>query len=407
MPAHRHARFIGLTVLLAVYGTIASAQPPAPTTAPAPPPTTTAPAEEDTEPQYTPPAGAADAVKRALDAIREVEDLGGTEALSVGDPEATSKFEEARYYITEAQKLDPANAKAEYANGRMNVLINRTRDAFSQVREYLRTPEGSEDWEAYKIYGDLHFEGGYYVQAEAKYKKALQLNPGEPSVYIGLSKSTTKLGRHQEAVDYGHKAVGLDPTSSRAYDVYASALVGAKMYKQAKQPLMAALALDRNELRDDPTNLLILRRIVARSERLLNVLNFLLRSPPKSPEEYGEFAENVVTYSRISVGRADVSRQITILQVLNVLESSIEQTKEQTPPQLVYEFAWMAALAEQPERAIEALDKLLLVNPTDAFAQQLLDAAQAGTLADMPPPTPSQPNAQPAPAAGGQASPSP
>ena len=61
---------------------------------------------------------------------------------------------------------------------------------------------------ALKFYYDWDWEG-----AIASYKKALELDPGNATIYIRYSTTLADLGRYKEAVPLADKAVELDPIS--------------------------------------------------------------------------------------------------------------------------------------------------------------------------------------------------
>ena len=250
-----------LMVLVAVWPCGVRAQEPD-----VPFPTEEQPAENPPTPAedaYPAPADLKDALDRATEAIREAER---------GGPDMQAKLQEAEHYVVAALGLDAANLRADFINGRMNMLIGRSRDAFGQVSSYASSPEGAKDWEAFKILGDLLLQGTYYVQAEAKYKQALELNPNEASIYIGLAECARNRGRRLDAITYAQQAQQLDPSSAEAYDAYAEALQAQGMLEEAREAVRASIGLTQTALRDRPTDTALLSKLYTRYGSLQNIL---------------------------------------------------------------------------------------------------------------------------------------
>jgi len=129
--------------------------------------------------------------------------------------------EKALSHFREAIRIDPkyATAYAAIANEKIvqglfstaskNEIVNEVRTALEAAKALdpeladIYTSEG-----ALKFYYDWDWKG-----AIASYKKALELDPGNATIYIRYSTTLADLGRHKEALPLADKAVELDPVS--------------------------------------------------------------------------------------------------------------------------------------------------------------------------------------------------
>lgn len=373
-----------LTVLL---GAVLAVGPPAAAQIAEPPPEVAPEGEASPElqaPEPVPvgtfePAGSLTlALERALAAVRAAEK---------GGPDARAKFLEARFYNQEALKYDQVNLKAGFISARLNILMGQTRLAFSEVRDYTKkSAEGSVDWEAYRILGDLHFAGTYYVQAEAHYREAARLAPSEPSIFVGLSKCALKQAKRPMAVQFAQKAVQLDPRSAENLEVFSEALVENSMLPDAKTAIVRARDLTRAELQEDPSSLQLLARLQTEHQSLQKIIRAQLRKDSSDGRLYLEMTESMLE-------AADLNRLTVLHQLQGNLQVGLEATQPKTPPELIAKYAEVSAALHKHREAIETLEKYLEKNPLDEAARQSLDMLKAGlevepAVASAPPTTP-------------------
>ncbi len=353
--------------------------------APAPPPSE----------KYPPAANLEEALQLALDAVRQAEDESNSEEVR------QEKVSECAHYTTAAADFDRDNLKAEYINGRLNILINRDRDAFSQIRKYVESPVGEGDAEAWRILGGLFLDGGYPPMAEAKYRRALKLNPADPLIYLGLAKASNLQSRFQEGAGHVQRAIRLDPSSSEAYQVLATAMVGLKDYREAKRAMREAVARSRGKVSTDTTNTVELTRLLGYYRQSLAVLRSLIVEAPKDPDKFAEFGQDVLDYSQVTQLQLDVERVLAIHALVDQIRWALEETNSQVQPTLVYECARLCMLAGRSDDAVEALEGLLAIDPQDATAIQMLEdiksgVAQAATPLAVPSAPPADPGTPPA-----------
>jgi TolB-like protein/Tfp pilus assembly protein PilF len=129
--------------------------------------------------------------------------------------------EKALAHFREAIRLDPkyAEAYAAIANEKIiqslfstasqKEIINEARTAIEAAKALdPNIPEIYTSEGALKFYYDWDWKG-----AVQSYKKALQLDPHNATIYIRYSATLADVGRYQEALPLADKAVELDPVS--------------------------------------------------------------------------------------------------------------------------------------------------------------------------------------------------
>jgi len=333
-------------------------------------------AESNEAPQFKTPADLDEALRLALEAVRQAEKRGS---------DFQEKLKEASFYTQAAYQFDPRNrnAKAKFISARMNILVGRSRDAFSQINEYVRSPEGEADpelWEAFRILGDLYFEGGYYVQAETKYTKAKDLNPTDAKIHIGRCRCALKRGgKPREAIGFAQAAIQNDPALPEAHDVYAEALFRNQLLDQARQAIRDAIDRTRTRLRDNPGDTALLAGLVARYQFHQQILKTVIHRDPTAAQAYRDLAQ-------VALEQADIQRMQVMHEVLAILEQGIAATEPNTPSALVHDYAGMLAGVGQLDQAVAALEKQLAVDPADATTQEMLARLKAAGTGDQPAP---------------------
>ncbi|MHC4066538.1 MAG: tetratricopeptide repeat protein [Planctomycetota bacterium] len=322
-------------------------------------------AEPDAAPRFKTPASLVEALDLALAAVREAEKQGAG---------AREKLEEAKHYTQMVYGKDPTNAKAHFVSARINILIGRSRDAFSQINTYVQTADGRNDWEAFKILGNLHFEGGYYVQAEAKYKRASSLNPDEAPIYVGLCKCAIKRGQRRDAEKWGKQATEKDGGSPEAHEVYAQALLRNSKFDEAKQAIEAAVRVTKDRLRTNPGDTALLTKLNARYQLLEGILQAIIKRDPDLAEPYWQYARSVLA-------QVEVQRMFSINKALKKLDEGITATAPNTPAGMIFEYADLLASVGRYEEAVTVLQEFLEADPTNTTAQDKLNDIQAAKAA--------------------------
>jgi TolB-like protein/class 3 adenylate cyclase len=83
-----------------------------------------------------------------------------------------------------------------------------------------------------------------WAAGDAKFRRALTLAPDNPDVLRALANHAAEMGRHDEAVELGRRAVALDPLSVLARRQYGRACAAAGRFDEAVGALRAAIDLN-------------------------------------------------------------------------------------------------------------------------------------------------------------------
>ena len=156
--------------------------------------------------------------KKQVNPLAYAEYLKGRYLSYGSTPEESEK---ALSHFRQAINIDPkyANAYAAIANEKVNQalfstaskneIVNEARTALEAAKAL--DPELADIYStegALKFYYDWDWQG-----AVNSYKKALELDPGNATIYIRYSATLADVGRYKEALPLADKAVELDPVS--------------------------------------------------------------------------------------------------------------------------------------------------------------------------------------------------
>jgi TolB-like protein len=172
--------------------------------------------------------------------------------LSYGSTAEESEI--ALTHFREAIHLDPtyavayaalANEKitqAIFSTASKKEIVNEARTAIAAAKAL--NPELSDIYSAegaLKFYFEWDWQG-----AVSSYKKALELDPGNATIYIRYSSTLADVGRHKEALPLADKAVELDPISVSSLHNLGWVNFLAGNYEKSSEALGKALELHPN-----------------------------------------------------------------------------------------------------------------------------------------------------------------
>ncbi len=96
--------------------------------------------------------------------------------------------------------------------------------------------------EAYVLLANVHQEQWHWAEAEAEYRRALELNPNDAAAHAGLALWLVCQGRKDEAVDWAQRGRELDPLAVSGESI-AWILFQSHRYDEAIRVLRSTLAL--------------------------------------------------------------------------------------------------------------------------------------------------------------------
>ena len=112
------------------------------------------------------------------------------------------------------------------------------------IRVYDAILAPGEDATAYANRGLAYWELGEWESALNDYKKAVALDPNDPTVMRSIGEILNKLERYSEAVTFLHKAIDLDSASSRTFCALGIAYFNTGSWLEAYRALKKAADIE-------------------------------------------------------------------------------------------------------------------------------------------------------------------
>ena len=173
---------------------------------------------------------------------------------ALGKSNSGAEIEESIRYFEEALNRDPRFAPAYVGIARANSALStvfmgaRPEDAreaaMSAIRKALELDPDSA--EAHVILADLQEQQWHWTEAEAEYRRALELNSSNPAAHKGLSGWMLRQGRTDEALTWAKRGRELDPLAVSGADI-GWILFQARRYDEALEELRSVLAIEPND----------------------------------------------------------------------------------------------------------------------------------------------------------------
>ena len=170
---------------------------------------------------------------RAADALpndAKAQWKGGTMLLLAG------QFQEARTRAEKALKLDPKYADAQVLLGNALAGLKDFDAAIREIEEAIKLDPSSS---AYSSLASLHQVKGSSEDAEAAFRRAVELDPKNPTVHMALSQFLWMSRRPAEAEKALQTALSLDPKNPPAHRAMASLLISSNRAAEAEPHLKA------------------------------------------------------------------------------------------------------------------------------------------------------------------------
>ena len=311
-----------------------------------------------------------EALLLAMDALERLENEVEADA-------ADAILHDANRYIELVRASEPANPWLPYLVGRSYVVTGRRRDAVEQLRKFVETPAGRNEWRAYRLLGDL-FVTGFPRLAEANYARAASLNAGEPSVLLGLSSCAAQRGAIQEAIRLAREAVAADGSRTARYVSHLAKLLQALgRPEEAIREAQRALDLAKQAVETNPGALAPLLNVNGQFELLIEIMQGLVdqavaQRTHGASADPTRLAANHLRLAAYIRERAIVVHEIARHDVLRALEAGVNGTAPDTPPALLEQYGTALAEVGRADSAVGVFEQLLAADPDNTVAAEWL-----------------------------------
>lgn len=352
MPASRmNMNLVGMAIALLACLTATAQQPPsAPQKDTAAP---TAPAEAPPEDQPS----AEQALRAAIEAAEMLEDAEGNETAGL--------LEQINSYTAIVHADNPINPWLDYLTGYAFAATGRKGDAIERLESFVKTREGRNHWRAHRLLGDLLINA-YPRLAKSSFVKARKLKQNEPTVLFGLSRCAASAGEFAAAIDLAEQVVRADGGKSLRYVHFLTELlVQEGRWDDAWRRARQAIAIAERDLANEGNLRAKLQLLVSEIDISLEVLRGVIREDPVDEDAYLQMAD-------LMRRRAVSGTRISEIDELKILEEGVRETGDRASPRLLEAHAVALVEAGRTEDAIVALQKLLVKDPENPTATDLL-----------------------------------
>lgn len=340
------------------------------------------PAESVTAQEAPSEAEATAATVNVEEAIRlAIRTLDRIDAEEEGD-DVQALLEEANGHIEDVRAADPGNPWLGYLYGRLLARIGRAGDAIEQLRDFVDTREGRNEWRAFCLLGDL-FAGEFPRLAKANYEKAKALNPAAPDVLLGLSACEAKLGATEEAIQLARDAAAADGHRTVRYVSHLAALLkAARRPDEALLEAKRARELAQRDVEADPGALKPLVVADRQYQLLIEILQIRLARATVEQRDGTSRDTTRISADSISLAsylrqRAELRQTLALHEALRALELGVEGTAPNTPPALLEQHGITLAEVGRNDAAIEVFERLVASDPGNAVAMEWLARLKA------------------------------
>jgi len=311
------------------------------------------------------------------DAVRAAREMLDRAEFAVTQAERDELAKSIKEYIESIRSAEPQDAWLLYLQGRLNVVSGRFSEARDQLRAFLETREGRNEWSAYRVLGDLFVEQ-FPRLAKFQYDRAVELKPNEPTTLLGLSICEQKLADLDNARQHAQEAVLADGRRNVRYLVqFATVLKAQKRWAQAESEAAEALELAEAAAAEQPGDSEVLQRVEAQYRLLTEIADGLLRESPGEAVAYTRLAGYVRKH-------ADVQRRLRGHDALAVLALGVERTAPNVPIELRAAYAIELAEVGRRQEATAQFELVLAADPNHALAREWLTRLSAKPTAPSP-----------------------
>lgn len=278
----------------------------------------------------------------------------------VEDPDnIPALVEELRAHLETIHTAAPDSPWLPYLLGRIYALTGRQGEAVTQLRKFVETREGRNEWRAHRLLGDL-FVAEFPQLARASYAKAAELRANEPSVLLGLSQCAFKLGHLDEATGLARTAVQSESTP-KAHAHLARMLLAQKKLEDALREATLGVELAKAAVGDRPGVASLVQELDTELRLLIDILQARINEPGSRAADYLDLAELIGE-------RAENARLLSLYDRVRVLAIGVKTMSPSTPARLIEEYARALEAVGRKDQAIAEFERLLAMEPTSTAA---------------------------------------
>ncbi len=301
--------------------------------------------------------------------------LSAMTALEEGDQSQISPavFEETNRLLTALRVADPAHPRLTYLVARFNALAGRSGDAIEQLRRFVDTREGRNEWEAHRRLGDL-FVNEYPQLAKASYERAGELKANEPAVLLGLSNCAYKVGQLDEALRLARQAVEADGRKTvRVIGHLARMSIAKQQWSEAEKASAQAVELALKKVEAAPGRRRPLEELDSQYQLVVDLIQSRIAEAAAGPDDYLRLAG----FFR---KRNELAAKLNLHECLRIVETGVNALPS-PPARLLEEYAVLLAEVGRTDDARASFEKVLALDPANVTAAQWLERLRP------PPPT--------------------
>lgn len=287
-----------------------------------------------------------------------------------GETPSREELQELERLLAAIQRSDPKDPRVDYLYGRGFAAMGRDGSARNALVRFVETREGRNEWKAYRILGDL-FVDEFPRMALAKYQKAAELKPGDPTVLLGMSRAHYEVGELSRALDLARRAVEADSSGQlRPLTHLANMYAASDQWAEAERTADSAIAKAREMVRSQPPRKSILSALQQQYDLLIGILQSNLTSGPPQ-------AELMARLGRAMRERSAVAAQVGLVDAATFIEAGMKLLDGEPPPELLFEYGVILAELGRGEEAIAAFEKVLVAQPDHAEAKSWIARIKA------------------------------
>jgi len=291
--------------------------------------------------------------------------------------DAAESLKSAAEMLKIAAGSAPGDARLLWISGRIRLLTGQGVDAIREIRAYTQSPQGRNDWIAFRTLGDA-LAGQYASLAAAEYKKAYALNDQDPRVLIGLSRTARAQGRAAEARLWAQRATQL-PGGRRIefLTYYGQLLREAGNASEALKVAAAALEQAKAIRRDNLADAAALTVLETQYQVYMVFLRDAIAAAPGNAEFY-------LLFARAGEELGEIEMLIQWHNVRKSLAHGLETLGDEAPLTMHLEHARVTGAIGLIDEAIAEYEEIIAAHADHAEAKSALEALRA-LKSDAPP----------------------